>query len=156
MADAKLMKRAQKVYNTLCLALDSLHWSYTRHENDLVVTLGVSGDDIPMGFVIAVDAERQLIRCLSQLNVKFNKNNAPIGNIACCHFTFKLNDGSFDYDYKENTVTFRITASFLDSLISEELILYLIATACNTVDDYNHHFDALANDKMTLEELLDI
>lgn len=156
MTDAKLLKRAQKVFDTICKSLDNMNWNYERDDDKLLVGLGVQGHDIPMAFVIVVDAERQLIRCLSRLDLKFDEENAGLGNIACCLFTYKLADGSFDYDFMENTVTFRITASFLDSLISEELVDYLIRTACSTVDEYNHHFDALAKGTMTLDELFEI
>ena len=156
MNNKKLLEKAKNVYETIRLTLDNLEWRYQEYEDNLVITLGVNGDDAPIGLVLAVDAERQLIRFLSRLNVEFNEETAPYGNIACCYFTYKLNDGSFDYDCKENTVTFRLTASFLDSLISEELIIYLINTACNTVDDFNHHFEAIANGEMTLHDLFNL
>lgn len=156
MTDAKLLKRAQKLYDTICQTLDNRNWKYEKDENNLLIGFGVNGDDIPMAFVIVVDPERQLIRCLCRLDTKFENEYIGLGNIACCYFTYMLADGSFDYDFMGNTVTFRITASFMDSIISEDLINYLIDTACNTVDDYNHHFDALAKGDMTLEELFEI
>ena len=156
MADEKIIKRAKKIFDTACQALDNMNWKYEKDEDRFLIGFGVNGDDIPMAFVIVVDAERQLIRCLSRLDVKFNEETSGLANIACCHFTYKLADGSFDYDFMENTVTFRITASFLDSLVSEELIKYIVSTACNTVDDYNHYFDDIANGKMTLDTLFNI
>ena len=156
MTDKKLLERARNIYEKIRLTLDNMGWSYQEHEDNLVITLGVTGEDIPMGLVLAVDAERQLIRFLSRLNVEFNADTAPYGNIACCYFTYKLADGSFDYDCSNNTVTFRITASFLDSLISEELINYLISTACKTIDDFNHHFEAIANGDMTVSDIFNI
>ena len=156
MADQKNLKRAKNVFNTICIALDNKDWKYEKNEDDLVITLLVSGDDLPMGIIIAVDADRQLIRLLSPIPSKFTDELSYLGALACCHFTYKLADGSFDYNLTEGTVVFRITSTFIDSLISEELISYIIDTACSTIDEYNHHFEALAKGDMTLDELLQI
>ena len=74
MADQKNLKRAKTVFNTICIALDNKDWKYEKNEDDLVITLLVSGDDLPMGIIIAVDADRQLIRLLSPIPSKFLTN----------------------------------------------------------------------------------
>lgn len=154
MADEKRIKEANKAYKALCDGIDAIGWTYDRHDNDRIVTFGVNGDDLPMYFVIGVDADTQLIRCISRLPVQFETENVAAGAIACAYATYRIIDGSFDLDITKGEVQFRINASFADSLISPELIRYLVGTACNTIDDYNDGIAAVANGSMTAGEFI--
>ena len=73
---------AQQVYATMCQALDERNWKYTRFEEDLVVSFGVNGDDLPMNFVLQVDEERQVIRLMSGLPFKMPEDKRVEGAIA--------------------------------------------------------------------------
>ena len=66
MADEKI-KQANIVYRTLCKALDEREWKYAEHPEDLVITFTYTGEDIPMEFVMAFDADSQSGRMLSRL-----------------------------------------------------------------------------------------
>ena len=48
MEDEKLMKQAKQVYDTICKSLDARGWKYTEHVDDLVITCGARGEDLPM------------------------------------------------------------------------------------------------------------
>ena len=156
MSDVKNLEQATAVFRSVCNVLDGYEWKYDADTDKLTIRLKLSGDDLPMDFVIRVLEKQQVISILSFMPTNMPEDKRIGGAIATTIVTNKLADGSFDYDFMENTVTFRITASFLDSLISEELVDYLIRTACSTVDEYNHHFDALAKGTMTLDELFEI
>jgi len=140
MADEKTLNQAKNVYQTLCQALDHRNWKYRKEEDDLVVVFDVSGDDFPMSFVIAVDAERQLIRLQSKLPVTMSEDNRLLGAAAACIAGYYLVDGNFDYDISSGTIHFRMTACFRESIIGEELFAYLIDCACGTIDNYNDKF----------------
>ncbi|MBQ6676458.1 MAG: hypothetical protein IJM71_00260, partial [Clostridia bacterium] len=58
---------AETVYEDLKEYLDSMGWNYEDDKDNLAVTFGVKGDDIPMAFIIRVDAGRQLLRVNSPL-----------------------------------------------------------------------------------------
>ncbi len=137
MADANEIKQAKTVYKTLCKALDDKNWKYEEHPDDLVVTFSSVGEDLPMGFVVHIDADRQLVRMFSRLPFKFPEERRVDGAIATSLINYKLADGSFDFDYSTGDVTFKLTATFLDSLVSEDLLLYMVACSCYTVDEYN-------------------
>ena len=152
MTDAKKLKNAQKVYDTLCNMLDEKKLRYDKHPEDLVVTFGMTGDDLPMHFVLNVDANRELIRLMSLVPVQFEGDKRIEGAIATSQANYRLADGSFDFEYKTGRVMFRMTSSYMDSLISKELFEYMIAVACYTVDEYNDKFFMLAKGQMTIEE----
>ena len=155
MIDEKKMELAKQVYQTLCRAIEKREWKYDKNEEELIVNFGVNGDDIPMQFIILVDAERQLIRVMSPLPFKMSESNRMEGAIAACAASFALADGSFDYDLFDGTVLFRMTASFRESLIGEGLFQYLISCSCATIDKYNDQFLALDKGIVSITDFIE-
>lgn len=152
MSDAKKLKNAKNVYNTLCEMLDDIKFHYEKHEEDLVVTFTVTGDDLPMRFVLNVDAERELIRLISPIPVVFEGEKRLDGAIATCQVNYRLADGSFDYDYKAGKILFRMTSSFMDSLISKDLFEYMVAVSSHTIDEFNDKFLMLAKGALSVKD----
>lgn len=152
MNDEQKMKNALNVYQTLCAMLDEKEMKYEKHDEDLVVTFVMGGDDIPMQILINVDAEKELIRLLSPIPATFEGEKRIEGAVATCQVNYMLADGSFDYDYSGGKILFRLTSSFIDSLISKEVFDYMIGVACTTVDGFNDKFFMLAKGIMTIEE----
>lgn len=143
MVDEKKMELAKQVYQTLCAAIERREWNFGKDEEKLLVHFGVSGDDIPMQFILIVDAERQLIRLMSPLPFKMSESKRMEGAIATCAASFGMVDGSFDYDLSDGRIVFRMTASFRESIIGEGLFQYMISCSCAMVDKYNDQFLAL-------------
>lgn len=152
MSDDKKLKHAQNVYQTLCAMLDDKGVKYEKFEKDLVVAFALSGEDFPMQFVLNVDADRELIRLISPIPAIFEDEKRIEGAIATCQANYRLADGSFDYDYKEGKIFFRMTSSFVDSLISKDLFEYMVAVAGYTVDEYNDKFFMLSKGQLTIDE----
>ncbi len=144
MADEMMLAKAEKVYGDLCSAIDNREWRYDRDDERLVVAFDVGGDDIPMRFVLAVDADRQLVRLMSPMPYKISEEKRIEAAIATCAASYGLGDGSFDFDLTTGEIIFRQTASFRgDSVIGEGLFQYLISWGCAVVDAYNDKFLAL-------------
>lgn len=145
-------KNAEAVFKTLCEALDDNHWKYDNVSEKSIVHFIVTGEDIPMEFVVYVDPEKELIRILSQLPFSFSEEKRVEGAIATCQATYKLTDGSFDYDFNTGKIYFRLTTSFRGSLISKELISFLIGYSCYVVDEYNDQFLMIDKGMLTIED----
>lgn len=152
MTDEKKLKTARNVFNTLCGMLDEKDFHYEIHEEDLVVTFGMTGEDIPMQFVVNIDATRDLVRVLSMLPFTFEEDKRVDAAVATCQINYRLADGSFDFDYKTGRVIFRMTSSYKDSLISMEVFEYMIAVASFTIDEYNDKLLMLAKGMIPVEE----
>ena len=155
MADSKQLMYAKEAYNTLCRALDNIGWTYKRMDDELKIMFGVGGDDIPMNFLIIIDAERQLVRLLSLLPFQMNSDKRVEGALATCIINYVLADGSFDFDLDEGHIMFRLTASFKESLLGEELFKYMVSIACHTIDKYNDQLSDLNDGKISLEQFLE-
>ncbi len=154
MIDEKKMALAKQVYDTLCEAIERRNWKFGKDEEKLLVHFGVRGDDIPMNFILVVDAERQLIRLLSPMPYKMSENKRMEGAIATCAATYGMADGSFDFNLSTGEIVFRMTASFRESVIGEGLFQYMISCSCAMVDKYNDQFLGIDKGEISIAEFI--
>lgn len=154
MEDKKQTLYAQEAYETLCTTLDNIGWHYERMDDDLKIMFGVGGDDLPMAFLILVDADRQLIRLLSLLPFQMSDEKRIDGAIATSAINYAIADGSFDFDIETGRILFRMTSSFRESLIGEELFKYMVSVACLTVDRYNDKLCAINDGELSIEDFI--
>lgn len=157
MDDLKKQEQAANAFAVLCDTLDARSWNYSKDEvnGNNLVRFGVNGDDIPMDLIIVVDTDRALLRVLSQLPVKFPEDKRVEGAIAACIVSNNFADGNFDYDLNDGSVTYRMTASYRDCEIGQELCAYLVDCTCSMVDKYNDKFLMLAKGMIELDAFLD-
>lgn len=154
MAEELNMQKAQEVFNKLVKMLDSRDWNYNKHEADLVIQSGIKGDDLPIEFIMVVKPRQQLVQFLSRLPFNIPEDKRVEGALAVCVANSGLVDGSFDYDLSKGDITFRLTSSYRDSELGEDLFEYMIMCAAATVDAYNDKFFMIAKGMMTLEQFI--
>lgn len=153
MKDEKLV-RAQKVYETLCATLDSHAWKYKKNEDCFSIECRAQGEDLPMEISIKVDPNRQLIILLSHLPFIISEEKRLDVAIATSIVNNKLVDGSFDYDITDGHMFFRMTSSFIESEIGNELFSYMLMCSCHTIDKYNDKFLMLSKGMMSIENFI--
>ncbi|MBQ4040153.1 MAG: hypothetical protein IJC91_03360 [Oscillospiraceae bacterium] len=153
MADVK-MECAKKVYETICGAIEARGWKYEKIDDELLVHFNVSGDDLPVQYLIFVDAERQLIRLLSPMPFDMVEEKRVDGAIATTFATYGLTDGSFDYDVSNGKIVYRMTAAFLDNEVSPALVHYMIDFTGVVVDKYNDKFFAINKGFLSIEDFI--
>lgn len=156
MADAMKMAAAQKVYATVCAALDEREWKYQREDDKLIIRTGVRTEDLPIHHVIIVDAERQVLRMASPVPLEMAEDKRTEGAIITSVATMGLRDGSFDYDMQTGRISFRLTSVFRDSEIGKGLIHYFIDCTNAVVDLYNDRFDAVNSGKMSVQDFIEL
>lgn len=154
MIDDNKMNLAKQVYQTLCDAIDNRGWKYGKDEEKLLVHFGVNGDDIPMNFILVVDAKRQLVRLMSPLSCKMSENKRMEGALATCAASYGMANGNFDYNLSTGEIVFRMTASFRGSVIGEGLFQYMISCACAMVDQYNDQFLAIDKGVLSIADFI--
>ena len=155
MADAKQMKQAQTVYDTLCEMLDDRSWHYKKDEENLSISCGVRGDNLPISIRMKVDAERLLVMLFSQIDIEIPEDVRIDMALAVTKVNYKLVNGCFDYSPAKGNLLFRLVSSVKDSLIGPEMLAYVLDVSCGTVDDYNHVFKRLADKDITLAEFFE-
>ena len=155
MAEELNMQKAQEVYATIIRMLDNMEWKYEKHEDDLLIKSGVKGDDLPIEFIMVVRPKNQVVQFISSLPFNMPEDKRVDGAIAVCVANYGLVDGSFDYDLRDGEIRFRLTCSYRESTLSEELFTYLIMVSASTVDNYNDKFFMIAKGMMTVQQFIE-
>ena len=150
----KDMKQARAVYNALCAMLDERGWRYAKDESKLNIRCGAQGEDLPMDIVIEVDVDRELVSLLSRMPFEVPENRRTALAIAVTLANKGLVDGSFDYDYLNGRIYFRMTSSYRQSIIGKNLLAYMLECSCFTIDQYHDKFLTVAKSEMTIEEIM--
>ncbi len=153
MSDENEMKRAQAVYNSLCEMLDERGWKYDKYDEKLTIRLDTRGEDLEIEIYNEVDSGRQLVSLLSQMPFAIPEDRRSALAVAVCQANNGMVDGSFDYDYIKGNILFRLTSSYRESLISKNLLEYMLMCACFTIDHYNDKFLTVAKNEMTADEI---
>lgn len=155
MVEERVMKHAKSVYETICQTLDNREWKYKRHDEDLVITCGARGEDLPMDIIIMVNPRAQVVSVVSPLPFKIAEDKRVEGAMAVCIANYGLVNGCFDYDLSDGEIRFRVVSSFRESILSEELFNYMIMIAAGTVDDYNDKFLMISKGMFTIEQFIE-
>ena len=155
MATEKEKKKALNVYEQMCTMLDNKGFKYTRHDDDLVISCTVRGEDIPMDMLIFVHEEQQLVRILSPMPFDVPEDKRFDMAVAVCVANYGIIDGSSDYDLSDGDLRFRLTSSFRESILSEDLLEYMFMVSAVTTDRYNDKFMMLAKGMMSIEQFIE-
>lgn len=155
MTDEMKLIKAQNIYKTLCGALDHHEWHYEKNDEDLVIRCGAQGDDLPMDIKITVSADRQIVLLISHLPYVISEDKRLDLAIAVSIVNNRLVDGCFDYDVKSGHMFFRMTNSFLERTLGEDVFSYMLFCSVQTIDSYNDKFLMLAKDMMSLEQFME-
>ncbi len=155
MADEKVMKQAQSVYETICKTLQTRNWKFERHDEDMVITCGACGEDLPMDIIISVNPNAQVVSLYSPMPFKIAEEKRVDAALAVCFVNDGLVNGTFDYDITEGKIRFRIVTSFRESILGEELFNYMVLVAASTVDVYNDKFLMISKDMLSVQQFVE-
>ena len=151
---AELNQLALDTFATLCRALEQNSWKYKKDEEELVIECGAQGEDLPMELTIKVEAERKFVLLFSKLPFPVQEDKRVDMAIAVSAVNNELADGCFDYDLVSGRIYFRMTNSFMDSKLSEEVFTYMLYCSCQTIDNYNDKFLMLAKGMIDMDKFL--
>ncbi|MBO7369122.1 MAG: YbjN domain-containing protein [Clostridia bacterium] len=149
-------EQAKKVYDSLIRTLDEKNWTYDKFDDDLVIRSGIRGEDLPIEFIISVDAERELVRFFSKLPFNTPEDKRFDVALAVTVANNCLVSGNFDFNIDTGDLYFRLTQSFIGgTVLSDEMFDFVIYVSASTIDEYNDKFFLIAKDKMTLQQFID-
>lgn len=156
MSEEKNKKAALNVYETICQMFDDLEFKYERHDEDLVVSCSIKGEDFPMDILFIVDADRELVQLLSPIPFRISEDKRIDTAVAVAVANYGLINGSFDYDMSDGEIRFRATQSFLDSILGKEVFRYMLGASTSSIDKYNDRFFMLNKGMMTVEQFIEM
>lgn len=138
----KKQKAAENVYKTLIQYLDKnkLHYEASEQSFGYLVHFFFSGDDFRMEFRIIVDRERCLIRLTSPMPYRMKKENLVKAAVAVSALNYRFCDGCYSIDFSDGQILFRINASYIGSIIGEEVFDYFLRLGLMEVENWNDKF----------------
>jgi len=154
MSEALELQQAKQVYASLVNMLETRNWKFEKFEDDLVIRSGIKGDDLPIEFIMFVKPKNQVVQFISKLPFNMPEDKRVEGAIAVSVANYGLVDGSFDYDISDGEIRYRLTSSYRESILSDDLFEYMIMCAASTVDEYNDRFFMLAKGMIDVEKFI--
>lgn len=151
--DEKKMKQALSVYETICRALDKDDWKYTKNDEELVINCKARGEDLPLDLYFMVHPGSQAVSLVSPMPFRIADDKKVELAVAVCVANDHILNGCFDFNIANGDISFRMVSSFRESILSEELFLYMIWTSAQIVDDYNDKFLMISKGMMSLDQL---
>lgn len=156
MAEDKGLELAKRVYEDMCQAMDKQEWHYDRHDEDLVVTIKMQGEDLPVGLILRVNAAAQVVSVFSVLPVTVPDEKLVDMALAVCIANDGMINGSFDLDMNKKQIVWRLCTTYQGSLLGSEAYCYMVGVSTGTVDKYNERFLMLAKDMIDLKKFVEL
>lgn len=154
MTDEMKLQHAREIFRSVCKLFDERGWQYDKDEEKLKINTRTKGEDLPIPFGIYVGVNNQMLTLMSYIPFDTPEDKRLELAIAVSAVNYKLLDGCFDYNVTNGQLFFRLTNSFMESTISEDLLMYMVFLAIKVVDDFNDKFLLLAKGTITLEQFL--
>ncbi len=143
---------AVAMYTTLCAALDDDGLQYIKDPENYSVRLKLQGECLPVGLAITVEPGRYIVSFISGLPFRVAAERRREAAVAVSIVNNLLTLGSFDYDFRDGSIMFRMTLNYSDSLISRDALSYTTFLTCKTVDMFNGHLMMYTGGAMSLDD----
>jgi hypothetical protein len=159
MADEKKAQLAASIYQALTAQLKEIgirsFEGKQDEDGDYVIEFKYTGEDLPMTIYLIVDVDRQLLRSISPLPVRFKEEQMNDAAQAICAINNRIVNGRFDLNVVKGNVSFTLCTSFMESLIADRVFTYVVGVTINTVDDYNDKLFMMSKGMLELPALLE-
>ncbi len=148
-------KRAREVYNTLVKTLREKDWKFQPIDEDMVIRSSVTGEDLPVEFIMRVREDKEIVEFYSKLPCHMPDGKRVDGAIAVCVANYGMIQGCFDYDISDGEIRFRMTNSFHEGTLNGDLMYQMLMIGASTVDAYNDKFFMLAKGMLTVQQFIE-
>lgn len=146
---------AKRVYEDLCAGLDTQNWKYDRHDDDLVVTMSMRGEDLPVEMILRVNENAQVVSVFSVLPFTVKEDKLTEMALAVCVANKGMINGCFELDLNKGLIVFRLCSTYRGSLLGSEAYVYMVGVAAGTVDRYNDRFLMLNKGMIDLKKFIE-
>lgn len=147
--------KAVRIYEMFKSYLKSNNFRFDSHDDDLVITMTVHGEDLPQPTIIRVMDDRDMVQVLSPIPAKIPEDKRVDAAVAVATANYGMINGSFDLDMSDGEIRFRVAQTYKDMDFNEEAIRYLLAIVFFTTDKYNDRFFMLGKGVLSLEQFIE-
>ena len=144
-----------QVYQMFKKHLEERNFKFDAHDDKLVLTLTVHGEDLPQPTIIRVLDDRNVVQILSPIPSHIPEDKRIDGAVAVAVANYGMINGGFDYDMSDGEIRFRVAQGYHDMELSDEFVKYLLSVAFVTTDKYNDKFFMLGKGMLSLEQFIE-
>ena len=145
----------KEVYDLFKKHLDAHNFKYDEHEDDLVISMTVHGQDLPQPTYIRVMDDRDVVQVLSPIPSNIPEDKRMEAAVAVSVANYGMINGCFDLDMRDGEIRFRLAQSYRGIEMSDDLVGYILGVSFFTTDKYNDRFFMLGKGMMTLEQFIE-
>lgn len=146
--------RAKATYDSIVAYLNAKDWHFEEDAENLVIRSGIKGEDLPIQFILHVNARSSVVQFISSLPFQMPEDMRIDGAVAVAVANYGMVNGSFDYDLSDGEIRFRLTTAYDEGEFDAKLVDYMIGVGASTVDSYNDRFFMLAKKMLTVEDFI--
>lgn len=143
---------AAAIYTTLCDSLNDDGVPFIKDPGDYSVRIKMQGECLPVGLTITVEPGRYIVSFISGLPFRVAMERRREAAVAISIVNNLLTLGSFDYDFRDGSIIFRMTLNYSDSLINRDALSYTTFLTCKTVDIFNGNLMMYTGGAMSLDD----
>ena len=147
--------RGTQVYQMFKKHLEEKNFKFEAHDDDLVLTLTVQGEDLPQPTIIRVLDDRDVFQILSPIPSRIPEDKRVDAAVAVSVANYGMINGCFDFDMSDGEVRFRVAQSYRGMELSDGFIEYILPLVFFTTDKYNDKFFMLGKGLMSLEQFIE-
>ena len=144
-----------QVYQMFKKHLEENDFKFEAHDDDLVLTMTVHGEDLPQLTIIRVLDDRDVLQILSPIPSHIPEDKRVDAAVAVSVANYGMVNGSFDFDMRDGEIRFRIAQGYEGMELSEEFIRYILSVAFFVTDKYNDRFFMLGKGLLSLEQFIE-
>ena len=96
----------------------------------------------------------EIVQLISPVLLEVQEDKRLDMAIAICDCNYAMVQGCFDYSITEGRIFFRMSNSYADSEISEDLLHEMLMIACITIDEYNDRLLMLNKGIISIQQFL--
>ncbi|MGF1657387.1 MAG: YbjN domain-containing protein [Verrucomicrobiales bacterium] len=122
-------------YEALVEYFDSNQWHYDRHDDDLFIHLGFTGEHGQFRCVAAVNEENDVFQFFSFVPLRGSEAQRPGLSEFICRANYGMKFGRFELDFDDGDLRFHTSTRYYNQL-SQERIRDTVGSNLLTVDRY--------------------
>ncbi len=148
-------KAAQKIFKTLCAAVDSLQLKCERNDERLCVDVDFDDGGIRFKVRLLVDADGKTVKASARMPFVAPQGRRDNIALALCTANVHLYDGCFEFNYFTGEMAFRVALEFVNSDIGKDAFVYLLKVAVETIDCYDEKLLFLTRNDMSAKQIVE-
>lgn len=148
------LKKAKKVYKTICNTFDALKWTYKKYDDILAVESGVKGKSTGVDFKITTEPNNQIIILYAKVPFVVSEEKRIDLAVAVTTANCNVLHGAFEYNFVNGEIFFKIATAYCDCSIGKQLIEYLVMYSVSIVERYANKFYQISLDKLSVAQFV--